>query len=70
MLKLIELIGAFTPWYTLDFVFGYWGLKEIKRGINEGQIGRTRADKLFWYGVWAYGVIVITVIPIVLVLTS
>ena len=69
MITLLKFIEAFTPWYILDFIIAYWGYKEIQKGVKEGQI-RTKADKLFFLGVWAYGVIIIAVIPIVLALTS
>ena len=67
MLIPLRYIEAFVPYYVFDVVFNYLTINEIRRGIKEGQI-RTRSDRLFWYGMWLYGVVIISIIPILMLI--
>ena len=67
MLMPLRYIEAFGPYYVFDVLFNYFAFKEIQKGVKEGHI-RTRADKMFFFGVWLYGVVIITVIPILMLI--
>ena len=68
MLIPLRYVEAFGPWYVFDVWFSYWSFREVKRGIREGKIV-TKGDKMFFYGMWVYGVIITSIIPILMLMS-